>query len=328
MRSRKEPAFRRECWNGSRRIRTSSLRGSPGYQSLPLVLLVASLVGACASLSTERIPLRLEHRELVDKDSRELLYSMLLVDPRGDSVAAFLRRPAVIRADEKLPGIVLVAGRETGRRAAQVIPGPLEGLVLAVEYPEAIPEELTPGRLLGELPSIRRSAYRMPGILTGAAEFLAEQPEVDSTRLLLVGVSFGVPFAAPAGKDRLFRGVALHHGGANLYLLFRSMLPIENAFLRGIVARLASWYLRRLDPGRHVGEISPTPLLLVNGLYDELVPPRSARLLLEKAREPVRQIWLPHDHLMPDEFDVMRELADSTLRHFEFLQQTREQMEE
>jgi fermentation-respiration switch protein FrsA (DUF1100 family) len=277
------------------------------------------LLAGCASLTTERIPFRLADRELVSEDSMERLYSLLLVSADGDSVVAYLRRPVSVAASGMLPGIVLVAGRETGRRAAEVIPGPVEGVVLAIEYPEAVPEDLSPWSLLGRLPSIRRSAYRMPGILTGAAAYLTEEPDVDSTRLVLVGVSFGVPFAAPAGKDRIFRGVALHHGGAGLYLLFHANLPVRNSFLRAIVSRLAAWYLAGLDPGRHVGDISPVPLLLVNGLYDEMVPPRSAQRLYEAAREPVRQIWLPHDHLMPGDFDLMRELADSTLSHFEFL---------
>ncbi len=301
------------------RIRSIYGRATSGTLPLTAVLLLAAFLGGCASLTTKPVPLRLAHQELVSSDALEALYNLQFVLPRGDSLAAFLRRPAAVGPESHLPAIVLVAGRETGRRAAEVIPGPVEGMVLAVEYPEAIPEELGPWRLLRRLPSIRRSAYRMPGILSGAARYLADRPEVDSTRIALVGVSFGVPFAAPAGKDRIFRGVALHHGGAGLALLFRTNLPIRNSVLRGIAAKLAAWYLRGLDPGRHVGAISPVPLLLINGVYDEFVPRRSAELLFEAARQPVRQIWLPHDHLMPGELDVMRELADSTLSHFEFL---------
>ncbi|HEX6071072.1 MAG TPA: hypothetical protein VFZ18_14650 [Longimicrobiaceae bacterium] len=288
-----------------------------------LLLLVGSLGGCAPPLATLEVlhPVR---RELVESDSGERLYSLVFTDLRGDSVQAYLRRPAEERsAGERLPAVVLVAGRETGRQAASVIPGPLEIAVMAVEYPEVFPAGLDLGTMLRRLPGIRRSAYAMPGILSGAARFLAAMPEVDSTRIALVGVSFGVPFATPAGKDRIFRGVALHHGGAGLPLLFRTNLPVRNRLLRGLTAGFLAWYFRALEPALHVGGISPTPLLLINGLYDEQVPREAALRLAGEAGPAVRQIWLPQDHLMPDELEVMRELADSTLRHFPFLRRER-----
>ena len=272
---------------------------------------------ACGPALRGVAPLTLAHRTQVLADSLEQVHDLVLIGPGGDSITAVLRRPAEARArGRSLPGILLVAGRETGREAAAVVPGPIDGVVLAVEYPAVIPQTARLGEMLPRLPGIRRSAYAFPGLLRGAARFLARQPGVDAGRIGLVGVSFGVPFAAAAAPDSIFCCVALHHGGAGLRGLFRTNLPIGNRLLRGATAAFLAHYFRRLEPGRYVASVSPRPLLLINGLYDEMVPRRSAERLAELAGEPVRQIWLPHAHLMPENTLLMRELADSTLSHF------------
>lgn len=283
--------------------------------------LLLPLAGACAPTIPDRVPLHLLAREPLQAQPGERVDSLLFRDSADRPVVVFMRRPdrPPVEADG-WPGVVLVAGRETGRRAAQVVPGPLEAVVLAVEYPAEVPTELEPGPLLDALPEIRRSAYRVPGVIVSAGRFLAAEPDVDPSRIALVGVSFGVPFAAPAARDTLFRGVALHHGGADLRLLLEANLPIESGLLRSLAARFGAWYLGALEPARYVGDISPRPLLLINGTRDELVPRESAERLAEAARPPLRHVWLPHDHLMPGDMHVMRELADSTLHHFEFLQ--------
>lgn len=278
-------------------------------------------LSACAPRLAGVVPLQLVQQARSGGDSLEELHHLLLTDGEGDTLTAILRQPPTqLRQTESLPGILLLAGRETGRQAAAVIPGPLEAVVLAVEYPDILPEEVRVSEMLSRLPGIRGAAYRVPGVLRGAARFLAAQPSVDRERIALVGVSYGVPFAAAAARDPIFCCVALHHGGADLELLFRTLLPVENRALRGVAASFAAHYFRRLEPARHVAQISPRPLLLINGLHDELVPRRSGLLLASHARRPVRQIWLPHDHLMPGDTEVMRELADSTLRHFPQLQ--------
>jgi fermentation-respiration switch protein FrsA (DUF1100 family) len=281
------------------------------------VVVAALLIGSCGARVSGPIPLTLVGSTELVAQPGERLREVRFEDPDGRGVLGVLREPAAPRGP--MAAVILVAGRDTGREAASVIEGPVEEVVLALEYPAELPETFSLQGAPRELAAVRRTALRMPGLLRGAALWLAEQERIDAGRMILVGVSYGVPFAAPAGADSLFSGVALHHGGADLALLLRGNLMIENGVLRRGVARLGAWYFRALDPGRHVGRIAPTPLLLINAERDELVPRESAERLLAAARPPVRQIWLPYGHLMPGDVLQMEELADSTLSHFRFL---------
>jgi hypothetical protein len=275
------------------------------------------LVGTCGNRVSDAIPLTLAAAAELPPPAGERLRELTFVDAEGREVIGVLREPAA--AGPRRAAVMLVAGRETGRQAAAVIRGPLEQVVLAIEYPDALPMTFSPSEALAELGAVRRSALRMPGLIRGAAHWLAEHEGVDASRIVLVGVSYGVPFAAAAATDPLFRGVALHHGGADLSLLLAHNLPVENDLMRGFLAHLGAWYFRALEPARYVGRIAPRPLLLINADRDELVPRASADLLFEAARLPVRQIWIPHGHLMPEDTLQMKELADSTLAHFGFL---------
>lgn len=295
-----------------------SLLGGRGLRGWSVAVVGAGALLGCSASAPDRVSLLLVHRRTVAEGAGERMEALLFTDPLGDSVTAYLRRP-VGHPEDGLGGVVLVAGRETGRRAARVVPGPLEAAVLAVEYPAALPQDLDAWSVFLRLPEIRESALRVPGILREAGYFLAAEPDVDSGRIALVGVSFGVPFAAAAGDDPIFRGVALHHGGGDLARLFEANLPVENGVLRSLAARLLGWYLRPLDPAHHVAAIAPRPLLLINGSRDTRVPRASALKLAQEAEGPVRHIWLPHEHLMPGDTAMMRELADSTLSHFDFL---------
>jgi hypothetical protein len=293
--------------------------------AIAAIAAAALLLHACPARVPAPEPLRVVETRPVERSAAEWVDELRFETAGRDTVVAFLRRPAPdpqagVRPDAApgpgAYGVVMVAGRETGRQAAAIIPPPLEGYVLALEYPGAIPDALEMGTLLRSLVPIRRIALRMPGIVRGAGHWLAARPGVDPARTLLVGVSFGVPFAAAAARDPVFTRVALLHGGADLPLLFRTHLPMESRLARRSAATAAAILFRDLEPARHVGRISPRPLLLINGLHDDLVPRESAVRIRDAAREPVRQIWLDHGHLMPWHLDVIREMADSTLAHF------------
>lgn len=264
------------------------------------------------------VPLRLVASTELAAPPGERIREVRFQDPDGREVLGVLREPSPTPS-APMAAVILVAGRDTGREAATVIEGPVQEVVLALEYPAALPETFSAADALAGLPTIRRTALRMPGLLRGAAAWLAAEERVDAARILLVGVSYGVPFAAPAAVDTLFAGVALHHGGADLALLLRTNLAVDRPWLRATLARLGAWYFRALEPARWIGRVSPRPLLLINAEHDELVPRASAERLLEAAGPPVRQIWLPYGHLMPGDVQQMEELADSTLAHFGFV---------
>jgi hypothetical protein len=105
-------------------------------------------------------PLRLVEQRLVGATLAERVYELGLATEAGDTLIAYLRRPAAAPEGAGAYGAVVVAGRETGREAAAIIPPPIEGFVLAVEYPGEVPDALEMATLLRQLGTIRRTGHR------------------------------------------------------------------------------------------------------------------------------------------------------------------------
>jgi fermentation-respiration switch protein FrsA (DUF1100 family) len=141
--------------------------------------------------------------------------------------------------------------------------------------------------------------------LEAAIDYLACLPEVDRSRLCLLGSSAGaavsvyvaaddqrvsslVTFACPAEFSFLTdkkRAVAtIDH--------FRSIGLIRDA---GFPPSIDEWLagFSAVSPLRWIDKISPRPLLLIHGDKDDLVPVEHARKLIEKAGEPKKLIIIP-----------------------------------
>lgn len=76
---------------------------------------------------------------------------------------------------------------------------------------------------------------------------------------------------------------------------------------------MEGWFenLQKVTPERHVGKISPRPLLLVHGDRDETVPPEHARRLYAAAGEPKELVMLEGiGHRMRQEERVVRTVLD------------------
>jgi dienelactone hydrolase len=118
-----------------------------------------------------------------------------------------------------------------------------------------------------------------------AVAYLVARPEVDSTRLGIVGYSLGAQIAvATAAKEKRIRTVVLAAGGD---------LPDGTPFTT--MARALA------DPLKSVRAIAGRPLLMVHGRNDRTVRPDQAQRLFDAAGEPKEIRWLEAGHYLPTE---------------------------
>jgi dienelactone hydrolase len=151
-----------------------------------------------------------------------------------------------------------------------------------------------------------------------ATDWLVRQPWVDTSRLELVGVSLGTPFAAATGAlDTRFRRVWLIHGGADnqAWLTQNLAREIDPPWLRSGVASLLLAIVDGgdFDTAERAASIAPRPLVVIGARNDERLEPANVEALYEAALEPKMLIWTDTPHIEPDRPEVVHELLELVL---------------
>jgi pimeloyl-ACP methyl ester carboxylesterase len=177
--------------------------------------------------------------------------------------------------------VVLLGGFFAGERAALLLPERLHANVLAVDWPWKGPRKLSATQFVSSLPAIRRTALGSPAALAIGVDAVSRQPEVDTTRIALVGASLGVPstVAALALTDAP-AACALLYGGADIETWMRHALTRYGSPdpLAPVIAKGAAAFVRPLEPARH-GTEAKLPMLFVNARGDQFVPLAVAQAL-------------------------------------------------
>lgn len=252
---------------------------------------------------------QVEETFLTSIDGDEVL-DVALRSTSGLRVTLRLRVPAGAAAGDARSAVVLLGGRDTGADAVRHLPPGIPQLTASLDYPAALRgrDQLRagPDSLLAALRDVTPS-------LMLTADYLDQRPETASGRIALIGASLGGFFAPhAAAADSRFVNVALLYSGAHLHELVEhaagDRVPAAVAALGGDLAALP---LQWLEPARHLGSVSPRPVLLVHGLHDDRIPVSSARALSRAARAPRDVVWLESGHLRPDDTALVRELVDS-----------------
>jgi dienelactone hydrolase len=230
---------------------------------------------------------------------------------------------------EPLPVLVVLGGHRTGSAAIELFQNVGqevgERAVIALDYPYGGPQRV---RGLVEtvqaIPLIREAFLDTPPAISLALDWLHEQPWVDTSRIVMVGASLGVPFAATAAaRDERVSGLLLIHGAADNRLWLEANMPsrIDLRFLRPAMATLMHWlaYGPVFRTEEHVAVVSPRPVLIIGAREDERAPPGQTEALFDAAREPKLLRWTAGRHLDPGRSDVLEAVLEVVDEELSFL---------
>ncbi|HLF14760.1 MAG TPA: hypothetical protein VI932_07720 [Bacteroidota bacterium] len=240
-------------------------------------------------------------------------YEVNLVVEPGDTIRSMVRRPRPSPgpSDNTHPLAFLVVGIETGKDVVELIEGHDGVVVFGMDYPFEGNFDLSGWGSFGTAFSLRQMAYRTVRNVHLALDWLTRLPEVDTSDVTMIAVSFGVFTGVPAAAaDPRIKRLAVVQGGGQIDDVIetnseRLGIPLP-AWLAGKIGR---GILSPFEPNDHVGAFAPRPFILVSGESDRFFPKESVQSLYNAAGEPKEWIRHAHPHVMPDERGLIRELT-------------------
>jgi dienelactone hydrolase len=136
----------------------------------------------------------------------------------------------------------------------------------------------------------RDHAVQMCVDLQRTVDYLEARGDVDLARLGYLGFSMGtINGVAFVALDARVKRAAFAIGGASLLRLWPQP---EDAQARADLETVAGM----VDPVHFAPLIAPRPVLLVNGLRDEVIPPECGQALFDALGEPKQIVWFDGGH--------------------------------
>jgi dienelactone hydrolase len=234
----------------------------------------------------------------------------------GLNVECGLLVPANERLYQRYPAVILLGGKATGKHAVDYALGIRNVIIVAPDYPYTPRESYTFTQFLSDLPEMRKAALDLVPSVMLLTDYLSRRPDVDTTKIILLGYSFGAPFIpCIAAHDKRAAVAVIVFGGGDIRGMIRhNVRRYEGPFVSELVSILGELLLRPLEPLRYADAISPMPLLMINGSEDEQIPAKYTEDLYARAKEPKRLVWLEARHVNPRNVDLTR-LIVATLKH-------------
>ncbi len=220
---------------------------------------------------------------------------------------------------EKHPAVILLGGKATGKYAVDYALDITGVVIIAVDYPYTPRETYTVTNFLWDVPSIRNALIDMVPSVMLVTDYLLTREDIDTTKIVLLGYSFGAPFVpCIVAHDRRPAVAAMVYGGGDLgSLIIHNVRRYESEAMAQFVGALGAFLLRPLEPMRYIERVTPTPLIMINGTNDEQVPRHNAEILYNAAGEPKTIRWLESRHVRPDNVELTRMIVSELRRELE-----------
>ena len=225
----------------------------------------------------------------------------------------------------KLPVLIVLGGHRTGSDAVDLFGYVGERVVIGVDYPYDGPEKVRGVRqTLSTIPLARQAFLDTVPAVSLVLDWVVEQPWADTDRIVIVGASLGVPFAAAAAaRDPRIKGAVLVHGAADNRLWIEAQVArrVDTGIMHYPLSVVLHWlaYGPSLDTGQHIAGIAPRPVVIIGALHDERTPAGQTELLYELAGEPKRLRFTDSAHIEPDRPEIVAALLRMANEEMAFL---------
>lgn len=213
-----------------------------------------------------------------------------------------------------VPVLLVLGGHRTGSDAVDLFGEVGQLAVIGVDYPYDGPDKVRGVfNIARTIPLARRAFLDTTPAVSLVVDWLAQQAWADASRIVIVGASLGVPFAASAAaRDPRIAGMMLVHGAADNRLWLEAQIArrIDTKGLHYPLSVVLHWlaYGPVLDTSKNVASVTPRPVLIVGARDDERTPAGQTDLLYAAAIGPKRMRITEGQHIEPDRKDIITEL--------------------